>query len=91
MEGDSPNFKKIAAGRVDAIIAVWESGESNIAEQKLESTVKRLPNLFSTSSVYLAFNKGAKMKDTLAKFDAAMVGMKKDGRFDAIVRTAFGK
>lgn len=83
---DTGLFRLITFNRVDAVIAICECGESNIMNQKLESRVKALPVLFSKEKVYLAFNKNAKMKETLAKFDAVIETMKKDGSFDAILK-----
>ena len=87
-QGDAANFKKLSAGRVDVVLAIWEAGDQEVATQGLD-TIRRMPTLLTTNNVYLAFLKTSGKKDLLGQFDTAMAAMKKDGSFGAIVKRAF--
>ncbi len=91
VESDEQNLRKLAGGRLDAVLAIVESGDEQVRAAKLETRVKRLPGLLLTNPVHLAFAKSADKKDVLAKFAAAIEAMKKDGSFDAIVKAELGR
>lgn len=90
VDSDDLNFRKLGAGRLDAVLAIVESGDAQLKALKLEGRVK-LCGLLITNPVHLAFAKSAGLKDVLALFDRAMQSMKKDGTFDAIVRAEMAK
>jgi len=86
-EGDAQNFAKLAAGRIDAVLAIRESGDINMASPDMAKAVAALPTPLSSSPSFLAFNKSAKKTDVLAKFNAAIAQMKADGSLDALVKS----
>jgi polar amino acid transport system substrate-binding protein len=83
--GDEQNIRKLAAGRLDAVIAIVESGDLAVRAQGMEGIIARSPRLLGTNKVYLAFNKSAGMRRELALFDEAIASMKEDGTFDRIL------
>lgn len=91
LESDGQNLTKLAGGRLDAVLAIVESGDAQVKALKLEGKVKRRPGLLVTNPVYLAFSKGAGKKDVLAKLAQAVQAMKKDGSFDAIVKAELSR
>jgi ABC-type amino acid transport/signal transduction systems, periplasmic component/domain len=89
--GDSVNITKLSNKRVDAILSIVESGDAEVGKQNLSGIIFRQQKYLSTSSVYLVFNKSVNKKAVLLKFDNAIASMKKDGSFDRIVKSVFGK
>ena len=87
-EGDGQNFAKLAAGRVDAVLAVRESGDINLATPDIAKAVVALPTPLSNSPSFLAFNKSAGKAEVLAKFNAALAQMKADGSMDKLVKAS---
>ncbi len=86
-EGDGQNFAKLAAGRIDAVLAVRESGDINMASPETAKAVVALATPLSSSPSFLAFNKSANKSEILAKFNAALAQMKADGSFDTLVKS----
>lgn len=85
-EGDGQNFAKLAAGRVDAVLAVRESGDINLASPDTAKAVVALSTPLSNSPSFLAFNKSANKGEVLAKFNATLAQMKGDGSMDKLVK-----
>lgn len=85
-ENDALNFKKLAAGRLDAILAIRESGTANLGAPEIASAVVALPAPLSSSPSFLAFNKSAAKADVLAKFNTALDQMKKDQTMDKLIK-----
>jgi len=88
-DGDESNITKLVHGRLDAVLAIVESGDAAIKAQGVSDKVVRLPNLMTVNKVYLAFNKSADEKALLSDFDKAIAAMKSDGSFDKIVAESF--
>lgn len=86
--GDGLNFAKLAAGRLDVVLAIKESGASVIASNGLADKVEALPTPLSSSPSYLAFAKSSHKGAELAQFNAALAAMHRDGSFDKIVSSA---
>lgn len=76
-------------GRLDAVVAIVESGDAAVKALALGAKVKRLPKELAVNEVYLAFGKSAGKRAVLASFDKAIEAMKKDGTFEAIVKKSF--
>lgn len=83
VDTDLANFRKLALGRVDAVMATTAAGE----------LLRRLPGfaLFSTPlrpilavPIRLAINRNDARRDLLARFDRAIEQMRKSGEIDAI-------
>lgn len=87
-ERDAQNFAKLAAGRIDALLAVRESGEANVAAPEIGAAVVALPTPLSSSPSFLAFAKSAGKADVLAKFNATLARMQADGSLERLIKTS---
>lgn len=67
VESDELNFKKLGSARVDAVLAIVEAGDAQIAAQGLQAQVKRPQGLLATNQVFLAFSKAAAQTELLAR------------------------
>lgn len=88
---DEQNVQKLAKGYIDVIIANPEAADPLIQKLGFSSVITKMPDLFSSVSVYVAFNKKANMKTTLDKFNTTIAVMKKDGSYDKIVTAELTK
>lgn len=86
--GDSQNFAKLLAGRVDAVIAVRESAEATGALHQVGKEVVALPEILVSSPTFLAFAKSAHKQAVIQDFNVAMAAMRSDGSFERITRAA---
>lgn len=85
VNGDQQNFKKLASGRLDAVLAIVESGERMLEEGAGELGYIKMSNtLLASNPAYLAFAKKANQSDGLKLFNKAMAAMKKDGSLDKL-------
>jgi polar amino acid transport system substrate-binding protein len=80
---DLLNFRKLVAGRLDAVAAIRESGDGY--SEFMNAGVHRLPAAMSSNRTYIAFNKTSKMTGVIAAFNSEIDLMIKDGTFDRIV------
>jgi polar amino acid transport system substrate-binding protein len=83
--GDRQNFEKLAAGRLDAVLANRESAEIAIAADGLNDKVETLTSPLISTSAYLAFAKSAKKAAVIARFNTALAAMHADGSFERII------
>ncbi len=81
---DRANFLKLAAGRLDAVVAIDEAGKAIIAAEKLNG-IEQGKTFLAFNTAHLAFNKSALQGELLARFNKALAGMKKEGLLDRIV------
>lgn len=81
------NFKMLALGRIDCLILDKQSGDSFIKIMGIKDQVVSLPNAFSVNDGYLIVPKKMKMAGFIAKFNAALEQIKKDGTYNKIVKT----
>jgi polar amino acid transport system substrate-binding protein len=79
---DDQNFQKLDQGRLDAVIAIAESGAPLMAKNK---SVIAATNPLSQSPTYLTFSKSANKAAILKQFDQAIKDMKKSGEFQKLV------
>lgn len=82
---DEQNFAKLAEGRLDAVIAVAESGTPMVAARP---SLAAAGTPLAESPTFLAFAKTANQGDVLKKFNAAIQELKASGEFDKLVRAA---
>lgn len=82
---DEQNFAKLAEGRLDAVIAVAESGTPLLAANP---ALAAAPTPLAESPTYLAFAKSANQGELLKKFNAAVQELKSSGEFDKLVRAS---
>lgn len=87
--GDAANFKKLALGRLDAVLAIREAASAVIASSELSARVKANNPPLMASKTYIAFNKSAKKQDVLTKFNEALASMRADGSLEKISASVF--
>lgn len=90
VSSDRSNFLKLKDGRVDAVLAVEESGKTNLATPGIFG-IDQAATYLASYPVHLAFNKRAAKTELLACFNKALLDMKRDGSFDRIVREELGR
>ena len=84
---DRNNFMKLSLGRVDAVLAVVESGERLLEEGAGDfAYLKMAPTLLIRNPAYLAFSKKAGQQETLRLFNLELEKMAKDGSLEKLVR-----
>jgi len=83
---DAQNFQKLAAGRVDVVLAIEEAGNSQLKAGK-QTGLERAPTYLFQNPTYLAFNKSSKQTELLAKFNKVIAEMKKSAKLDKIAGT----
>ncbi len=85
VNGDQQNFRKLASGRLDAVLAIVESGERMLEEGAGElAYVKMATTLLASNPAYLAFSKKQNQVETLKQFNKTLAAMKKDGSLDKL-------
>lgn len=90
VSSDRSNFLKLMDGRLDAVLAIAESGTANLAARGV-SGVEQADVYLASYPVHLAFNKKAGQGEVLACFNKTLAEMKRDGMFDRIVREQLGR
>lgn len=86
---DILNFRMLAAGRLDAVLALKESGDRY--SEFMNAGIHRLSGTVTSNRTYVAFSKESGMASVLASFNFALASMKRDGTFDRIVRTELAR
>ena len=82
---DSVNFKKLASGRVDCVIAIELAGKKVIAEENLGDKIVPLPTPVAINETFLVFAKVANKGELLGQFNATLAKMKEDGSYDKLI------
>ena len=75
---DEANFKMLALGRLDAVIAIELAGQHIVQQLQLDQVVALQPAL-SINSTHLVFAKQAKQQALLQRFDQSLEAMRADG------------
>jgi len=83
--GTDLNIRKLLAGRVDGFLEAREVGVQTIKDAGVVDKIEVHPFVFSSGPVHFAFSKKSVDPETAGRFDAALVRLKADGRFQAIV------
>ena len=78
VDDDLSNFRKLAIGRIAAIITNADAGQSAIAQLPPSEIVMLEPAIVETPT-YLVLNKGKQLSHWLAPLDAALQSMQQDG------------
>jgi polar amino acid transport system substrate-binding protein len=84
---DEANFKKLASGRLDAVIAIELSGQQIIQQLQLANMLALQPAL-SINPTYLIFAKKAQQQALLQRFDQSLAEMAADGSLAELVQQA---
>lgn len=86
---DEANFRMLASGRLDAVIAIELAGQRLIQQLEL-SRMQALEPPLSINPTYLVFAKKAQQQALLQRFDQSLQEMREDGSFDRLVQQAIG-
>ncbi len=87
---DQANFLKLEAGRLDAILAIEETGKLMLTTGKF-GHVTQSSAFLSVNKSYLAFKKNSGQNELLANFNKTLAEMRKNGSFDELVRKALSQ
>jgi polar amino acid transport system substrate-binding protein len=87
---DDQNFQKLAARRLDVVLAIEEAGAAML-KTNLSADVQKSPRYLFENPTYLAFHKRADRKTTLEKFNRAITQMKKTGQLNALATEALSQ
>jgi polar amino acid transport system substrate-binding protein len=87
---DDQNFQKLAARRLDVVLAIEEAGAA-LLKTNLSADVQKSPRYLFENPTYLAFHKRADRKTTLEKFNRAITQMKKTGQLNALATEALSQ
>ncbi len=90
VSSDRSNLFKLMDGRLDAVLAISESGRANLAAPGV-SGIEQSDVYLASYPVHLAFNKTAGKSEVLACFNKALIEMKRDGTFDRILHEQLGR
>lgn len=82
--GDRQNLSKLAFGRIDAAVAVVESGDAVVAGENF-SDVVRAETLLARNPAHLAFARSARRGALLARFNKALAEMRQDGTLERLI------
>ncbi len=81
VNSDAQNFAKLAAGRLDVVLAIVEAAEPHLRAHR---TVQ-LAGSMAENPTFLAFNKSAGMQGFIEHFNAALSRMRKSGAVSRLV------
>lgn len=83
---DAQNFSKLDAGRLDAVVAIEQSGKKLLAGGF--PSLQALPVPLAMITAHLAFNRAQHKRPLLVRFDAALGTLRRSGEYDRIVERA---
>lgn len=84
-QDEETNFKKLQAGRINAFICDSIVGVYFLKKLKMQGEIMYLPKIVSEFKMYAAFSKKPQSKDLAAKFDKALLAIKKSGVYQKIL------
>ena len=90
VDSDEQNFSKLQLGRVDYVIAPWQSGQILLSQARFADLVQQRKPL-SETPICLAFNKNAGRKALLDHFNQAIGAMKDSGEIDKLIHEGIAK
>ena len=85
---DARNLGKLARGRLDAVLAVAESGDAALYQLGLEDEISCSKAPLLNKATYIAFPKAARRQALLARINATLARMRADGSLQRITRQA---
>ena len=88
---DEANFRMLASGRLDAVIAIELAGQRILKRLDLLDKVRALEPALSINPTYLVFAKKAQQQQLLQRFDQSLAQMREDGSLDALVQQVVGR
>jgi polar amino acid transport system substrate-binding protein len=84
---DESNLRKLASGRLDAVIAIELAGQRLLEHPGLEQ-LEALPQPLSINPTYLVFAKQAGQQELLRRFDQVLQDMRRDGSLQRLIEQA---
>jgi polar amino acid transport system substrate-binding protein len=87
VDDDATNFRKLALGRLDIVLATRVSGESLRRQRGFVTAIGKGQTL-STVPIRLAVSRGSGHAELLRRFDAAIAQMRQNGELAAIEAAA---
>nr|WP_320013684.1 transporter substrate-binding domain-containing protein [uncultured Desulfobacter sp.] len=85
-KSDEANFKKLAQGWLDCVVAIELAGHKLIVQKNLQDKIVMSDIPVAINDTYLVFGKSMDKKLLLEQFNTALAGMKDDGSYDDIVK-----
>jgi polar amino acid transport system substrate-binding protein len=85
VESDAQNLAKLKNDRLDAVLAIKESGDASMSGFGSARAFVALEPPLSEKPTFLAFSKQANNTELLKSFSNALTAMRKDGTWDKIV------
>ncbi|MET1080665.1 MAG: transporter substrate-binding domain-containing protein [Pseudomonas sp.] len=82
---DASNFKMLASGRLDAVLAIEQAGQYSIRRLHLPQIVA-LEQPLNINPTYLVFAKSAHRQALLTRVDQILSAMREDGSLTALVQ-----
>jgi len=82
---DATNLKKLAGGRIDAFVCDKLVGMYLTKQLGLQDTITYLPKTVASLTMYVGFSMKPGASELAAKFDSAILGMKKSGEYQTIL------
>lgn len=84
---DEANLRKLASGRLDAVIAIELAGQRLLTHAGLEQ-LEPLPQPLSINPTYLVFARAAGQQELLQRFDRTLAEMRQDGSLQRLIEQA---
>ncbi|WP_409421518.1 transporter substrate-binding domain-containing protein [Pseudaeromonas sp. ZJS20] len=85
---DASNLGKLARGRLDAVLAVAESGDATLQRLGLTAQIVRSDTPLLNNSTHIAFPKAARRQALLTRINAALARMQADGSLQRVAQQA---
>jgi len=85
VESDAQNLAKLKNDRLDAVLAIKESGDASMSGFGSPQAFVALEPPLSETPTYLAFSRQADKAELLKSFNKALASMRQDGTWDKIV------
>lgn len=91
VSGDYLDFRKLAAGRIDAVPAIRESAAIALSDADLAAKVEALPGVFGAKPARLAYSRKAGKEDLPLRFNRAPRAVRAEGTIDKIVSSILAR
>jgi polar amino acid transport system substrate-binding protein len=85
VDSDAQNLAKLKNDRLDAVLAIKESGDASMSGFGTARVFAALEPLLSEKPTYLAFSKQMNKAQLLKSFNEALASMRQDGTWDKIM------
>lgn len=86
---DKTNMRKLQLGRLDAVLAIIQSGDGALHAMALEGVIARPQQPLLRNPVYLAYHRRAQRQALLQQFNRAILAMQQDGTYLRLIQQGF--